>query len=64
LRGALTTPVVNHRASIVDPGDIGALLRAIDGFVGQSTTRAAHVSHHTSLCGPESFGAPSGTSSI
>jgi hypothetical protein len=41
LRGALTAPVVDHRASIVDPGDIGALLRAIDGFVGQSTTRAA-----------------------
>jgi integrase len=41
LRGALTSPTVNHRATIVDPGDIGALLRAIDGFVGQPTTRAA-----------------------
>ena len=41
LRGALTTPQVSHRATIVDPIAIGALLRAIDGFDGQPTTRAA-----------------------
>jgi len=41
LRGALTTPQVNHRATIIDPKGIGALLRAIDGFDGQPTTRAA-----------------------
>jgi integrase len=41
LRGALTAPQVNHRAAIVDPKSIGALLRAIDGFDGQPTTRAA-----------------------
>jgi integrase len=41
LRGALTAPQVTHRATIVDPGAIGALLRAIDGFDGQPTTRAA-----------------------
>jgi integrase len=41
LRGALTAPQVNHRATIVDPKGIGALLRAIDGFDGQATTRAA-----------------------
>jgi hypothetical protein len=41
LRGALTTPQVTHRASIIGPADIGALLRAIDGFSGQPTTRAA-----------------------
>jgi integrase len=41
LRGALTTPQVTHRPTIVDPTSIGALLRAIDGFDGQSTTRAA-----------------------
>jgi integrase len=41
LRGALTTPKVSHRATIVDPTGIGALLRAIDGFAGQPTTRAA-----------------------
>jgi integrase len=41
LRGALTAPRVNHRATIIDPKGIGGLLRAIDGFDGQPTTRAA-----------------------
>jgi integrase len=41
LRGALTVPQVTHRATITDPKSIGALLRAIDGFDGQPTTRAA-----------------------
>jgi integrase len=41
LRGALTAPQVNHRATIVEPKSIGALLRAIDGFDGQPTTRVA-----------------------
>ena len=41
LRGALITPTVTHRATIVDPNAIGALLRAIDGFEGQPTTRYA-----------------------
>jgi integrase len=41
LRGALTTPQVSHRASIVDPSAIGGLLRAIEGFEGQPTTLAA-----------------------
>jgi integrase len=41
LRGALTTHQVTHRAAIVEPAHIGALLRAIDGFDGQPTTRAA-----------------------
>jgi integrase len=41
LRGALTSPKTNHRSAIVDPTGIGALLRAIDGFDGQSTTKAA-----------------------
>jgi integrase len=41
LRGALTTPQVSHRATIVDPTAIGGLLRAIDGFDGQPTTYAA-----------------------
>lgn len=41
LRGALTAPKVRHRAAILEPTAIGALLRAIDGFDGQSTTRAA-----------------------
>jgi integrase len=41
LRGALTTPTVRHRAAIIEPPAIGGLLRAIDGFDGQETTRAA-----------------------
>lgn len=41
LRGALTAPKVKHRAAIIDPIEIGALLRAIEGFEGQATTRAA-----------------------
>jgi integrase len=41
LRGAPTTPKVTHRPTIVDPSGIGALMRAIDGFDGQPTTRAA-----------------------
>jgi integrase len=41
LRGALTVHQVNHRATIVEPKAIGALLRAIEEFEGQLTTRAA-----------------------
>jgi integrase len=41
LRGALTAPQVKHRATILEPAAIGALLRAIEGFDGQATTRAA-----------------------
>ena len=41
LRGALTSPKVNHRAAIVDPVGIGALLRAIDGYDGLPMTKAA-----------------------
>jgi integrase len=41
LRGALTAPKVTHRAAIVDPSGIGALLRAIEGYDGHAPTRAA-----------------------
>jgi integrase len=41
LRGALTTPAVSHRPSVVEPVAIGGLLRAIDSFDGQPTTHAA-----------------------
>jgi integrase len=41
LRGALITPKVKHRPAITDPKKVGALLRAIDGYAGQPTTRAA-----------------------
>jgi integrase len=41
LRGALTAPKVNHRATVVDPADIGALLRAIEDYEGLPLTKAA-----------------------
>jgi integrase len=42
LAGALISPKVTHRAAIVEPNAVGALLRAIDGFDdGQPATRAA-----------------------
>jgi len=41
LRGALTTPKVTHRAAITDPGELGTLLREIEGYNGQPTTRLA-----------------------
>ncbi len=41
LRGALTTPKVVHRAAIVDPPGIGALLRAIDEYDGLPITKFA-----------------------
>jgi integrase len=40
LRGALASPKVEHRPAILEPKAVGALLRAIDGFQGQPTTRA------------------------
>jgi len=41
LKGAITTPVVRHRAAITDAAQFGGLLRAIDGFQGQPATQAA-----------------------
>ncbi len=41
LRGALRSPKPKHHAAIVDPKEVGALLRAIDGFTGQLVTKAA-----------------------
>jgi integrase len=41
LRGALTTPKVKHRAAITEPTEVGALLRAIEGYSGQPATRLA-----------------------
>jgi integrase len=41
LRGALITPTTRHHPAITEPKKIGALLRAIDGFDGHPTTRAA-----------------------
>ena len=41
LRGAIASPKPQHRAAITDPVAFGGLLRAIEGFQGQPTTRAA-----------------------
>jgi integrase len=41
LRGALKPPKNRHHAAITDPVQVGELLRAIDGFTGQSVTLAA-----------------------
>jgi integrase len=41
LRGALTAPKVIHRAAIVDPAEMGALLRAIEDYDGLPPTKAA-----------------------
>jgi integrase len=41
LRGALTAPKVAHRAAITEPAEIGALLRAIDGYDGYAPILAA-----------------------
>lgn len=41
LKGALTTPVKQHRAAITDPGETGQLLRAIDDYKGYFVTKCA-----------------------
>ncbi len=41
LKGAIARRRVKHRAAIVDPREVGALMRAIDAFRGQPTTVAA-----------------------
>lgn len=41
LRGALVAPKVTHRAAITDRKAFGGLLRALDGFEGQASTKAA-----------------------
>lgn len=41
LRGALASPEVRHHAAITDPRELGSLLRAIEGYSGDVTTRAA-----------------------
>lgn len=41
LRGALTAIEVTNRPAITEPAKVGTLLRAIDGYDGEPTTRAA-----------------------
>lgn len=47
LRGALVVPKVKHHAAILDPKQMGGLLRAIDAYTGHAITRLAmQVSPH------------------
>lgn len=47
LRGALITPKVTHLAAITDPREVGALLRALDGYTGHEVTlMALRISPH------------------
>lgn len=41
LTGALTAPRVKNHAAITDPVEVGALLRAIEGYEGQPATHCA-----------------------
>jgi integrase len=41
LRGALTIPKTKHHAAIVEPIEIGILLKTMDGYTGQAVTRMA-----------------------
>jgi len=41
LAGALTTRPVKHLAAIIDPVEVGGLLRAVDGYVGAHVVRCA-----------------------
>ncbi len=45
LRGALPPIQRQHLAAITEPGQVGALLRAIDGFDGTATVKAALQIH-------------------
>jgi integrase len=41
LKGAIASPAERHHAAITDPAVLGGLLRAIEGYTGDVTTRAA-----------------------
>jgi integrase len=41
LRGAVITRPARHRAALVDPKEVGLLLRALDAYQGQPSTRYA-----------------------
>lgn len=41
LRGALIVPETKHRAALLNPAEVGELLRAIDGYNGSITTKLA-----------------------
>lgn len=41
LRGALIAPTVTHHSAILEPANVGQLLRVLDGFDGQPLTKIA-----------------------
>lgn len=41
LRGALLNPTITHCGAVLDPGEAGELLRAIDGYEGQPIIKLA-----------------------
>lgn len=41
LRGALVVPRPTHHAALIEPNDVGMLLRAIDGYEGYAVTKLA-----------------------
>lgn len=43
LRGALKSQAVKHMAALLEPAQVGALLRACEAYMGQPVTRAALV---------------------
>lgn len=50
LRGAIAAPKVKHFAAITKPSEVGALLRAIDGYTGHKVTvMAMRLSPHVLL---------------
>jgi integrase len=50
LRGAIATPKAKHFAALTKPSEVGALLRAIDGYDGKDVTRMAlRLSPHVLL---------------
>ena len=52
LRGAITSRVSKPRAAITDPKEVGALLRAIDGFAGTFIVKCALQLLSLTFCRP------------
>ncbi len=63
LRGLLEAPIVEHHASITDPAEVGALLRAIDGYTGRRETILA-LKLSPLLFDRANFAKPNGSISI
>jgi integrase len=52
LKGALVAPKVKHHVALIDPADVGQLLRAIDAYPGAPITRLAlQIAPHV-MCRP------------